>query len=93
MTDSSTSETTTATVLGVAGVALYLLVGFLYLSSGLVVPMPWVLLLWLVWAAGWYVVVRVYQSRRAFVPLVAFGAAIAWWAVLALGGQLLGWTA
>lgn len=89
----SNSVTPVTTTLGIAGVALYVLVGFLYLSSGLVVPMPWLPLLWIFWAAGWYLIVRMWQSHRTWVPMVAVGAGLVWWAYLTIGESLFGWTA
>lgn len=93
MRDSQTGERPLASISGLLGVGLYAAIGLMYLSSGLVVPVPWVVLLWLVWAGGWYVVFLVYRARRAWVPMVALGAVVFWWIYVSLGGAFLGWTA
>lgn len=84
---------TAATVVGVLGIVLYLAVGFLYLTSGLVVPFPWLFVLWGVWILGLYPLVRLFRSRRVWVPAVAVGAILFWWAFVSLGGAVLDWTA
>ena len=82
-----------ATFSGWLGIALYAALGFLYLTSGLVVPLPGLIVMWVVWLAGWYLVVRLYRARRAWVPVVAIGGAAFWWAYVSLGASLFGWTA
>lgn len=81
------------TVLGVLGIVLYAATGLVYVSSGLVVPAPWLFGLWAVWAAGIWLLVRVFSRARAWTPLVAVGAVAFWWAYLAIGEAALGWTA
>ncbi len=82
-----------STFSGVIGVVLYLAVGFVYLVSGLGVPIPWLLLLWLVWIVGLFFLYRMWQGFRAWTPVVA-AAALAFWALyLFVGSALLGWTA
>ncbi len=79
--------------LAVVGVLGYLAVGFVYLSSGLVVPFPWLAGLWAIWVGGAFVMGRTLRQRPAWsvlVPVAAFGI---WIAVLLLGERLLGWTA
>ena len=90
---SSAGHGLAATVSGVAGIGLYLLVGFFYVSSGLVVPPPWLILLWAIWIAGIYVLVAVFRRRRAWTPIVAVAAAVVWWVYLIVGGAAFGWTA
>ena len=87
------AHTTGATVSGVIGIVLYLAVGFIFLVSGLVVPMPWLAVLWAVWAGGCYPLIRVFQTRRAWTPLVAVAAGLFWWGYLSLGSALFDWTA
>lgn len=77
----------------IAGVILYLLVGFPYLASGLVVPYPWVFLLWAAWVGGLVVLVRVVRRAPIWTPAVAVGAVAFWVLVVQLGDWLLGWTA
>ncbi|HEX6301114.1 MAG TPA: hypothetical protein VF148_11670 [Acidimicrobiia bacterium] len=92
MPDQTTSNPT-ATISGVVGIVLYAATGFVYLTSGLVVPAPWLFLLWGVWLVGLYPLVRVFRHRRAWTPLVAVGAAAVWWLYVTLGGLFLDWTA
>ena len=89
---SSPANSPVATVLGIIGIGLYLVAGFFYLSSGLIVPGPWLIALWAIWIAGIYVVVMVFRHARAWTPLVAIGAVLIWWAYVSLGGALFGWT-
>lgn len=81
------------TAVGVVGALLYLLTGWLYLASGLVVPQPWYWLFVAAWLGGWWVIVRVFRDRRMLTPLVAVAAIVLWVVVVQLGGWLLGWTA
>ena len=80
-------------VLGVVGIALYLAVGFLYLGSGLVMPYPWVFLMWAGWLTGLLVLVRVFQESPLWTPAVAVGALLIWVVVVQTGSWLFGWTA
>lgn len=82
-----------ATVSGVLGIVLYLVAGFFYLVSGLVVPPPWLLLLWLIWLLGVYPLIVVFQRRRGWTPLVAVAAGVVWFLFLTIGEALLDWTA
>ncbi len=82
-----------ATVIGIVGIGLYLVVGFFYLSSGLVVPGPWLIVLWGIWLVGIYPLVTVYRKRRAWTPLVAVASAVVWWLYVTIGEAVLGWTA
>lgn len=82
-----------ATIIGITGVVLYLLTGFIYLSSGLVVPAPWLFILWGIWIAGLYLLVTVYRARPMWTPAVPVGAVVVWWVYLMVGEAVLGWTA
>lgn len=82
-----------AKVFGIFGVILYVLTGWLYLTSGLVVPFPWVYVLWAIWLAGLIVLRIVFRDRPLLTPLVAVGAVVAWVAYVQLGSWLFGWTA
>lgn len=82
-----------ATISGVVGIILYAVTGFFYLTSGLVVPAPWLFVLWGVWLVGLYLLVWVFRNRRAWTPLVAIGAAAIWWIYVTLGGEFFDWTA
>jgi hypothetical protein len=81
-------------VLGVIGLLAYLVVGgFPYLASGLMVPGPWLYILWAVWVVGLILAWRVFRVRPAM-TLAFAPAALAVWAIYVyLGEQLLGWTA
>jgi hypothetical protein len=81
-----------ATISGIVGIGLYLVIGFFYLSSGLMVPGPWLFILWAIWLAGIYVLVVVFRRRRAWTPLVAVAAAGVWWIYLTVGEAVFGWT-
>ncbi|MEO7981971.1 MAG: hypothetical protein ABI807_13900 [Sporichthyaceae bacterium] len=68
-------------------------VAFFYAASGLVVPGPWLYLMWLL--LGLLVVVAVALTRRRSywelaTPVVG-GAA--WWGIISAGEAWLGWTA
>ena len=93
MQDGAQANQTAATITGVIGIILYVAIGLVYLTSGLVVPYPWLLVLWGVWVAGIYALVTVFRERRVWTPLVAVGAAAFWWVFLTVGENLLGWTA
>jgi hypothetical protein len=84
---------TTANVLGVLGIVGYAATGLLYLASGLVVPGPWIVVLWAIWIAGLYLVVRLFRDARQWTPVVAVAAAVFWWLFVTVGEILLGWTA
>jgi len=79
-------------VAGLSAVA-HLVVGVLYLSSGLVAPL-WAIAVLLVW----WVLLAVQLSRLALrgswwtpaVPVVAYAT---WWLALTLGERFLDWTA
>ena len=72
---------------------LHLLVGFLYLVSGLAVPGYALIPLWVWWILLTVVMVRL-ATRRSWwslaVPVVAFAT---WKVVLLFGDLVLGWTA
>lgn len=71
--------------------ALMVLVGFVYLTSGLVVPAAWLVPLWLLWIGlAWWTLRLRYQRVALLIPLL--GIAL-WFGYLTLGDRLLGWTA
>lgn len=75
------------------GAVAYGASGALYLVSGLVVPFPWLVGLWVVWLAG-LVGVAVLALRRPVWSLVGLPAAVAFWYLyVSVGEWLLGWTA
>jgi hypothetical protein len=95
MTQTSTSRqwSTGATVLGIVGMVAYGLTGFLFIAGGLLVPGPWLIVLWAAWLAGVYLVIRLFRSTRPWTFLTAVGAVAFWWLFITLGESLLGWTA
>ena len=79
-------------VAGLAGLA-HLVVGFLYLAGGLVVPGPVLIPLWLLWLALAVVLVRLTRRRSWWTPAVPVAAAAVFALVVVVGEQVLGWTA
>jgi hypothetical protein len=61
--------------------------------SGLMVPAPWVAVLWLLWAALFSVAVRIRGRRPVWTPLVAVVSVALWWAAVSAGEIFLNWTA
>jgi hypothetical protein len=93
------SEDTTSTggapggiVVDILGFALYSVVGYIVLVSGLVMPAYAVVLLGLAWLVGLYLAVRWRKQRNRFLalPFIMFAIILA---TAYLGGELLGWTA
>ena len=79
---------------GIVGLLAYLLVGvFPYLPSGLMVPGPWLYILWAIWLGGALLAWRTFQSRPVMVLLFAPAAVAFWFIYVTVGEQLLGWTA
>lgn len=79
----------------VAAVALVLMlpIGFFYLTSGLVVPGPWLFVLWAAFLALTLLAVRLVRRRSWWVAAVPVGAAVLWIAFLTIGERTLGWQA
>ena len=75
-----------------AGV-LHLLVGYIYLISGLAVPFYALLPLWLWWLVLAFWLVRLAVQRSVWVLAVPVVAGGTWLVVVLFGGELLGWTA
>jgi hypothetical protein len=81
-----------AAVARALGFVLLVPVGLLYLVSGLVVPLPWTAVLWVLWlgAAAFAVASRRRPGVVLAVPLVAV---VAWVAFVSAGSALFDWTA
>ncbi len=90
---SDTSPISIASVSGILGVVLYGAVGLLYLVSGLLVPIPWLIPLWVLWFAGVLLLVRLFRTQRVATPLLALALALIWLAYITFGDAVLGWTA
>ena len=67
-------------------------VGFFYAASGLLVPGPWLFLLWVVFLALVSVGVRLFRRRSYLVLAVPVVAAVLWFGTLSAGEAWLGWT-
>ena len=79
--------------LGMIGMGLYLLLGVLYLGSGLVMPYPWAFGMWALWLAGFAILARVFSRLRVWTPAVPVAGLALWVIIVLLGEQLFGWTA
>lgn len=77
-----------------AGLALFAVVGFFYLASGLVVPTwPWLIILNIVGALSLVMTIR-WSADRWWMAFVGPVAAMAFWYLYVnLGDALGGWTA
>lgn len=76
----------------VVGFALFAPVSILFLASGLVVPQPWLTMLWAAGAA--FLVYAIVNRQRPWIVLATPVAAIlVWIALVTLGGAVLNWTA
>ena len=79
-------------VAAVAGVA-HLLIGYIYLVSGLAVPGYALIPLWVWWFVLAWLLVRFAVRRSWWSGAIPFVAAATWVLVVIGGGALLGWTA
>lgn len=77
----------------ILGLVAYLAVGFLYLTSGLVVPGVALIVLWLVWLGGMWWVARTVAGWSWRVLAAAPAALAFWWLYLWVGETVFGWTA
>ncbi|MBB1484307.1 hypothetical protein H5392_10605 [Tessaracoccus sp. MC1865] len=78
---------------GILGILAHLVVGYIYLTVGLVTPMPWLLGFWVIWVVLLLVCLRLLRDRPLLVllvPVLALGILIGG---LSLGEALLGWSA
>ena len=79
---------------GIVGLLAYLLVGFFpYLASGLMVPGPWLFILWAIWLAGAVLAWLTFQRRPLRVLIFAPAAVAFWFLYVTAGEQFLDWTA
>ncbi len=68
-------------------------VGFFYAASGLLVPGPWLFLLWVVFLVLVSVGVRLFRRRSYLVLAVPVVAAVVWFGTLSAGeAWCSGWT-
>lgn len=75
------------------GLVAYLATGFVYLTSGLVVPGAGLAVLWVAYLAGLWLVTRLVVAWSWWVLASAPAAVAFWWLYLLVGENLLGWTA
>ncbi len=74
------------------GFLLMVPVALLYVSSGLIVPTPYLFVLWALWGA--FLVVMIVKRHDWHIVLASpFVALALWFAILWAGGTFLGWTA
>lgn len=79
--------------LGLVGIAAHLVVGYIYLTAGLVTPAPWLVGFLLVWLVLLILALRLWRRHPLWVllvPVLALGFLVGG---LSLGGALLGWSA
>lgn len=81
-----------ARALLIVAFGFHLVVGFFYLMTGLLAPVPVAIALQIVWVVLLIVAIRARAEpkRVALVPVVA---AVLWFAVLGIGSAVFGWTA
>jgi hypothetical protein len=80
-------------VVGAVSFAAHLVVGYFYLVGGLVIPVPWLLGLWLCWLVLAALLLRWTLERSWWTPLVPIGAAVLLVLAVVLGASVLGWQA
>lgn len=82
----------TAPATTVLGFVLFAPVAILFLASGLVVPQPWLTMLWATGAG--FLAYAIANRHRPWIVLATPVAAVLLWILLVtLGGALLNWTA
>ena len=67
-------------------------VGFFYVASGLLVPGPWLYLIWVLYLALLWLAIWLARRGSFAVLVVPVAAAVAWWSIIALGEEYGGWT-
>ena len=80
-------------ILGIVGLVAYLASGWWYLVSGLVVPGPWLFILWGIWVVGLFFAWRTWRTRPVWTLAFAPVAIAFWFIYVTAGEQLLGWAA
>lgn len=75
----------------VAGFVLLLATGFFYLVSGLVVPFPYLFVMWALWVALMAFAVIRREDWRVVLALPFVSIAL-WFAIISAGERYLGWT-
>jgi hypothetical protein len=67
-------------------------VAFFYAASGLLVPGPWLYLMWLLLLVLLVVAVLLARRRSYWVLAVPVVGGLAWWAIVSAGEKWLDWT-
>jgi hypothetical protein len=67
-------------------------VGFFYAASGLLVPGPWLYLMWLLYLVLLWLAIWLARRGSFTVLVVPVAGAAAWWSVISLGEAYWGWT-
>jgi hypothetical protein len=67
-------------------------VGLFYAASGLLVPGPWLFLMWLLFLALVVVAVLLARRRSYWVLAVPVAGGTAWWGIVSAGERWLDWT-
>jgi hypothetical protein len=80
-------------VLGFVGIAAHLVVGYFYLTAGLVTPLYGLVILWILWLGLLAVAIWMLRRRPLLVLLVPVVALAILVGGVSLGGALLGWSA
>ena len=76
------------------GLSLHIAIAvFPFSASGLLAPLYGIALVYLGWALGLFGVIRWWRSTPKAVLLMPFAALVWWFAVMSIGGAVLGWTA
>lgn len=91
--DASPAQPGWKRALGIVGILLHLVVGYFYLTAGLVVPGGWLVVFLLVWVALLVVAIRLFRRRPLLVLLVPVVALALLVGGVSVGGALLDWTA
>ena len=67
-------------------------VGFFYAASGLLVPGPYLFLMWAAYVVLLVVAVQLTRRRSYWVLAVPVVGGVLWWGVVSLGERYLDWT-
>ena len=81
-----------ATVVAVISWLAMVPVGFFYAASGLLVPGPYLFLMWAAYVVLLVVAVLLTRRRSLWVLAVPVVGAVLWWSVVSLGERYLDWT-
>ena len=86
------SRSVAATVVAVVGWLAMVPVGFFYAASGLLVPGPYLFLMWAAYVVLLVVAVLLTRRRSYWVLAVPVVGAVLWWGVVSAGETWLDWS-